>query len=159
MYGWPRPSIQIRRTSLIFLYFRKWHQRRSQRSLTWTSATSVRWVNTSRPSRKPGSRCQKRRNRYTCTHSHSPSPGNTINSSLNVLSYFYTLCQKIKEENERLLQEYGFCIMDNHKERIGNFRIEPPGLFRGRGDHPKMGMLKRRIRPEDIIINCSKWVT
>ncbi|XP_071777140.2 DNA topoisomerase 1 isoform X2 [Centroberyx gerrardi] len=64
--------------------------------------------------------------------------------------------QRIKEENERTLQEYGFCIMDNHKERIGNFRIEPPGLFRGRGDHPKMGMLKRRIRPEDIIINCSK---
>ncbi|KAG9332597.1 hypothetical protein JZ751_014695, partial [Albula glossodonta] len=64
--------------------------------------------------------------------------------------------QKIKEENERVLQEYGFCVMDNHKERIANFRIEPPGLFRGRGDHPKMGMLKRRIRPEDIIINCSK---
>ncbi|XP_026131446.1 DNA topoisomerase I, like [Carassius auratus] len=63
---------------------------------------------------------------------------------------------KIKEENERILQEYGFCLMDNHKERIANFRIEPPGLFRGRGDHPKMGMLKRRIRPEDIIINCSK---
>uniref|UniRef100_A0A8C5D623 DNA topoisomerase I n=1 Tax=Gouania willdenowi TaxID=441366 RepID=A0A8C5D623_GOUWI len=63
---------------------------------------------------------------------------------------------KIKEENERMLQEYGFCVMDNHKERIANFRIEPPGLFRGRGDHPKMGMLKRRIRPEDIIINCSK---
>lgn len=64
--------------------------------------------------------------------------------------------QKIKEENERTLQEYGFCIMDNHRERIANFRIEPPGLFRGRGDHPKMGMLKRRIRPKDIIINCSK---
>ncbi|XP_033914491.2 DNA topoisomerase 1 isoform X1 [Acipenser ruthenus] len=63
---------------------------------------------------------------------------------------------KIKEENERLLQEYGFCVMDNHKERIANFRIEPPGLFRGRGDHPKMGMLKRRIQPEEIIINCSK---
>ncbi|XP_061902409.1 DNA topoisomerase I, like isoform X2 [Entelurus aequoreus] len=63
---------------------------------------------------------------------------------------------KIKEENERMLQEYGFCIMDNHRERIANFRIEPPGLFRGRGDHPKMGMLKRRIRPKDIIINCSK---
>ncbi|XP_056099104.1 DNA topoisomerase 1 [Rhinichthys klamathensis goyatoka] len=64
--------------------------------------------------------------------------------------------QKTKEENERILQEYGFCVMDNHRERIGNFRIEPPGLFRGRGDHPKMGKLKRRIRPEDIIINCSK---
>ncbi|XP_066527172.1 DNA topoisomerase I, like [Hoplias malabaricus] len=64
--------------------------------------------------------------------------------------------QKIKEENERILQEYGFCLMDNHRERIANFRIEPPGLFRGRGDHPKMGMLKRRIQPNDIIINCSK---
>ena len=46
--------------------------------------------------------------------------------------------------------------MDNHRERIANFKIEPPGLFRGRGNHPKMGMLKRRIMPEDIIINCSK---
>ncbi|KAM9296518.1 DNA topoisomerase 1 [Gastrophryne carolinensis] len=64
--------------------------------------------------------------------------------------------QKNKEENERLTQEYGFCVMDKHKEKIGNFRIEPPGLFRGRGDHPKMGKLKRRIMPEDIIINCSK---
>ncbi|XP_062396672.1 DNA topoisomerase 1 [Sardina pilchardus] len=63
---------------------------------------------------------------------------------------------KIKEENERILEEYGFCSMDNHRERIGNFRIEPPGLFRGRGNHPKMGMLKRRIRPQDVIINCSK---
>ncbi|XP_051887121.1 DNA topoisomerase 1-like [Pristis pectinata] len=64
--------------------------------------------------------------------------------------------QKLKEENEKLVQEFGYCIMDNHKERIANFRIEPPGLFRGRGNHPKMGMLKRRIRPQDIIINCSK---
>ncbi|XP_073539886.1 DNA topoisomerase 1 [Phyllobates terribilis] len=63
---------------------------------------------------------------------------------------------KIKEENERLVAEYGFCVMDNHKERIANFRIEPPGLFRGRGNHPKMGKLKKRIVPEHIIINCSK---
>lgn len=46
--------------------------------------------------------------------------------------------------------------MDGHKEKIGNFKIEPPGLFRGRGDHPKQGMLKRRTQPEDVIINCSK---
>jgi len=63
---------------------------------------------------------------------------------------------KIKEENERLIKEYGIAIIDGHKEKIGNFRIEPPGLFRGRGDHPKMGMLKKRIIPEDVIINCSK---
>ncbi len=74
------------------------------------------------------------------------------------INQFVVFLQKIKEENERILQEYGYCVMDNHKERIGNFRIEPPGLFRGRGDHPKMGKLKRRIRSEDIIINCSKSV-
>ena len=64
--------------------------------------------------------------------------------------------QKIKEQNEDIIKEYGFCIIDGHKERIGNFKIEPPGLFRGRGEHPKMGMLKKRVLPEDVIINCSK---
>lgn len=62
----------------------------------------------------------------------------------------------IKAENEALVDEYGYCTIDGHKEKIGNFRIEPPGLFRGRGEHPKMGMLKRRVMPEDIMINCSK---
>ena len=61
-----------------------------------------------------------------------------------------------KEKNAEIQEEYGFCIIDNHKEKIGNFRIEPPGLFRGRGEHPKHGMLKRRVVPEDVIINCSK---
>ena len=63
---------------------------------------------------------------------------------------------KLKEENEEILKKYGICIIDGHKEKIGNFRIEPPGLFRGRGDHPKMGKLKTRLMPEDVIINCSK---
>ncbi|OWR41552.1 topoisomerase 1B [Danaus plexippus plexippus] len=62
----------------------------------------------------------------------------------------------LKAKNEEIQKEYGFCTIDGHKEKIGNFRIEPPGLFRGRGEHPKMGMLKRRVMPEDVIINCSK---
>lgn len=61
-----------------------------------------------------------------------------------------------KMENEELIKEYGTCLIDGHKEKIGNFRLEPPGLFRGRGEHPKMGMIKRRIRSEDVSINCSK---
>ncbi len=36
---------------------------------------------------------------------------------------------------------------------VGNFRIEPPGIFLGRGCNPKSGLVKRRIYPEDIIIN------
>ncbi|KAL0894964.1 hypothetical protein ABMA27_013454 [Loxostege sticticalis] len=63
---------------------------------------------------------------------------------------------EIKAKNEEIQKEYGFCTIDGHKEKIGNFRIEPPGLFRGRGEHPKMGMLKRRVMPEDVLINCSK---
>jgi len=33
---------------------------------------------------------------------------------------------------------------------------EPPGLFRGRGDHPKAGMLKRRLKPSQITLNIGK---
>merc|ERR1719228_3138469 len=61
-----------------------------------------------------------------------------------------------KERNAEIQKEYGFCSIDGHDERIGNFRIEPPGLFRGRGEHPKQGMVKKRVMPEDVIINCSK---
>lgn len=64
--------------------------------------------------------------------------------------------KKLKEENEAITEEYGFCIVDGHKQKIGNFRIEPPGLFRGRGDHPKMGKVKKRIEAEEIIINIGK---
>ncbi|VDN56701.1 unnamed protein product [Dracunculus medinensis] len=63
---------------------------------------------------------------------------------------------KIKEAKEAEAKEYGFAVIDGHRQKIGNFRIEPPGLFRGRGGHPKMGCLKRRVQPEDVIINCSK---
>ncbi|XP_067640590.1 DNA topoisomerase 1 isoform X2 [Eurosta solidaginis] len=61
-----------------------------------------------------------------------------------------------KLENEALIKEYGTCLIDGHKEKIGNFKLEPPGLFRGRGEHPKMGMIKRRIQAEDVSINCGK---
>jgi len=36
--------------------------------------------------------------------------------------------------------------------------VEPPGLFRGRGEHPKMGKYKRRIYPRDVTINVGKGV-
>lgn len=42
--------------------------------------------------------------------------------------------------------------------QLGNFRVEPPGLFRGRGEHPKMGKFKRRIYPRDVTINVGKGV-
>jgi len=72
--------------------------------------------------------------------------------------------KELKAENEKILEEYGWAIIDGHRynkvcccgwelpvlvlfcvslrERIGNFKTEPPGLFRGRGDHPKQGRIK-----------------
>ncbi|KNH07280.1 DNA topoisomerase IB large subunit [Perkinsela sp. CCAP 1560/4] len=61
-----------------------------------------------------------------------------------------------KEEKDRQELPYKYCIWDGRKELVGNFRVEPPGLFRGRGQHPRMGCLKTRIRPADVIINCGR---
>lgn len=63
---------------------------------------------------------------------------------------------RIKEEKEAFEEPYKICLLNGRKEQVGNFRVEPPGLFRGRGAHPKTGKLKRRVRPEDIILNLSK---
>lgn len=61
----------------------------------------------------------------------------------------------IKTANQQIINEYGFCTINGAREKILNFHIEPPGLFRGRGANSKMGCIKRRIHPEDVIINCS----
>lgn len=63
---------------------------------------------------------------------------------------------RIKEEKDAREAPYKFALIDGKEEPVGNFRVEPPGLFRGRGEHPKMGVIKRRIYPEDITINISK---
>ncbi|KAJ2003275.1 DNA topoisomerase 1 [Coemansia thaxteri] len=58
-----------------------------------------------------------------------------------------------KKEKLDIEEKYGFCMLDGRREKVGNFRIEPPGLFRGRGAHPKTGMLKTRVLPEQVTIN------
>jgi len=37
--------------------------------------------------------------------------------------------------------------------QVGNYNMEPPGLFRGRGKHPRMGQIKLRCMPEKVTIN------
>ncbi|RKP25788.1 DNA topoisomerase I [Syncephalis pseudoplumigaleata] len=59
----------------------------------------------------------------------------------------------IKEEKLAIEEKYAYCMLDGRKEKIGNFRIEPPSLLRGRGAHPKTGCLKSRIMPEQVILN------
>ena len=63
---------------------------------------------------------------------------------------------KIKEERERLISKYKYAVVDGIKQEVGNFIIEPPGLYLGRGCNPLMGKLKYRVFPEDITINIDE---
>lgn len=64
--------------------------------------------------------------------------------------------KKLREERAKLEEPFKFCELDGRKEQVGNFKVEPPDLFRGRGAHPKTGKLKRRVYPEDITLNLSE---
>lgn len=59
----------------------------------------------------------------------------------------------LKEEKELIEEKYKYALVDGVSQPVGNFRVEPPGIFIGRGCNPKLGMVKRRIYPEDITIN------
>lgn len=64
--------------------------------------------------------------------------------------------EQIKKEREKDEEKYKTAYVDDKAQTVGNFRIEPPGLFLGRGCHPKIGTVKARIFPEDVIINIDK---
>ncbi|KAL7798106.1 hypothetical protein V8C37DRAFT_368688 [Trichoderma ceciliae] len=61
-----------------------------------------------------------------------------------------------KIEKDALEAPYLHCTWDGRKQKVGNFRVEPPSLFRGRGEHPKTGKVKTRVLPEQITINIGK---
>ena len=42
---------------------------------------------------------------------------------------------------------YAYAIVDDIMERVNGSLIEPPTLFKGRGKHPRAGMMKPRITP------------
>jgi DNA topoisomerase-1 len=65
----------------------------------------------------------------------------------------------LKAAKDEAEAPYMFCTWDNRKQKVGNFRVEPPGLFRGRGEHPKTGKVKARVSPEQITINIGKAAT
>lgn len=79
--------------------------------------------------------------------------------------YEYLLQQKEKKKLDKMAgidpnkesdEKYKFATVDGKKQPVGNFRIEPPGIFLGRGCNPKSGKVKKRIYPEDITINIGK---
>ncbi len=77
------------------------------------------------------------------------------------LIYDYLLQQKEEkklhpEDKEKKLaaeEKYKYAIVDGKEQPVGNFRVEPISIYIGRGCNPKSGLVKKRIYPEDIIIN------
>jgi len=65
----------------------------------------------------------------------------------------------IKAEKDKVEEPFMYCLWDNRKQKVGNFRVEPPGLFRGRGEHPKTGHVKKRVQAEQITINIGEKAT
>jgi DNA topoisomerase I len=58
--------------------------------------------------------------------------------------------ERPKEERKQELEErkenesqYRYCLIDGLREQIEPIAIEPPSIFKGRGEHPSVGLLKR----------------
>ncbi len=61
----------------------------------------------------------------------------------------------IKAEKDKIALKFGYCLIDGRMEKMGNYNMEPPGLFQGRGEHPLKGTLKQRCHSESVSINLS----
>jgi len=62
---------------------------------------------------------------------------------------------KIEDDDK----QYKIAVVNGKEQTISNYKMEPPGIFIGRGKNSNMGKVKRRIQPEDVIINIGKDAT
>ena len=60
--------------------------------------------------------------------------------------------KKIREANK---EKYGYAILNGERVELGNYTVEPPCIFMGRGKHPFRGRWKQGAKYEDIILNLS----
>jgi DNA topoisomerase I len=61
-----------------------------------------------------------------------------------------------KEQKEAVKDLYGYAVVDGIKIPLGNYMVQPPGLYIGHGNHPLRGRIKARVQPKDIVLNVSK---
>ncbi len=61
-----------------------------------------------------------------------------------------------RDSKAKLDQGFAYAIVDGRIERVTSYLVEPPGIFRGRGEHPLAGVLKRRVWPDDVTINVGE---
>ena len=78
----------------------------------------------------------------------------TLDGDSRNLCLFQVMTEKEKEII-RDLSKCGFKEIDAHFKLMSEQRKARSKEER-KAEHPKQGMLKRRVMPEDVIINCSK---
>lgn len=61
-----------------------------------------------------------------------------------------------KERKEQQKKLHGYAIIDGNVVEVGNWMIEPPGIFIGRGSHPLRGRWKERVEQSDIELNLGE---
>ncbi|KAB2601521.1 DNA topoisomerase 1-like [Pyrus ussuriensis x Pyrus communis] len=98
----------------------------------------------------------------------------------------YEWCMKEKQDRKQMSREekkaagaekkkqeekYAWAFVDGEKERVGSFKVEPPGLFRGRGDDvtinigqdapvpecPVPGERWKEVRHDDTVTWLALW--
>ena len=63
------------------------------------------------------------------------------------------LANKRKKTREESKQQYGVALVDGNTVELGNYAVEPPGIFMGRGKHPHRGRWKQGVQANDITLN------
>lgn len=61
-----------------------------------------------------------------------------------------------KDELKKAEEVFTYATVDGKQQKVSNYHIEPPGIFLGRGCNPKLGKIKHRLYPENVILNLSK---
>jgi DNA topoisomerase-1 len=65
------------------------------------------------------------------------------------------LAAERKALREALKERHGYAIVDGERVEVGNYVVEPGGIFMGRGQHPLRGRWKEGARHSDITLNLS----
>ncbi len=65
------------------------------------------------------------------------------------------LAAERKAKREALREQYGYAIVNGERVELGNYLVEPSGIFMGRGEHPLRGRWKEGVRQEEITLNLS----
>lgn len=63
---------------------------------------------------------------------------------------------QLKCLNKAKKMKYGYAKINDFLEEVGNYTVEPMGIFQGRGKQPNRGKIKPKIIPEDVTINIGE---